>query len=61
MPSSTTRFPLRREGINVWFSDTASTRIDMERRGLESVVRVSVHYYNDLGDIERFCVRLRRS
>ena len=52
---------LRREGINVWFSDTASTRIDMERRGLESVVRVSVHYYNDLGDIERFCVRLRRS
>ena len=52
---------LRREGINVWFSDTASTRLDMERRGLESVVRVSVHYYNDLAEIERFCVRLRRS
>jgi len=52
---------LRREGINVWFSDTASTRIDMEQRGLESLVRVSVHYYNDLSEIERFCVRLRRS
>lgn len=52
---------LRREGINVWFSDTASTRIDMERRGLASVVRVSVHYYNDVDEIERFCVRLRRS
>ena len=52
---------LRREGINVWFSDMASTRIDMERRGLASVVRVSVHYYNDVDEIERFCVRLRRS
>jgi cysteine desulfurase/selenocysteine lyase len=52
---------LRREGINVWFSDTASTRIDMEERGLESVVRASVHYYNEPREIERFCERLRRS
>jgi cysteine desulfurase/selenocysteine lyase len=50
---------LRRERINVWFSDTASTRIDMEARGLDAVVRVSVHYYNDLAEIERFCERLR--
>jgi selenocysteine lyase/cysteine desulfurase len=52
---------LRAEGINVWFSETPSTRIDMERRGLGSVVRVSVHYYNDAGEIERLCGRLRRA
>jgi cysteine desulfurase/selenocysteine lyase len=51
---------LRREGINVWFSETASTRIDMEARGLAAVVRASVHYYNDVAEIERFCARLER-
>jgi cysteine desulfurase / selenocysteine lyase len=50
---------LRREGINIWHSDTASTRIDMEERGLDSVVRASVHYYNEHDELERFCARLR--
>jgi cysteine desulfurase / selenocysteine lyase len=53
-------FELRREGINVWFSETSSTRLDMEARGLAAVVRASVHYYNELAEIERFCDRLRR-
>jgi cysteine desulfurase/selenocysteine lyase len=52
---------LRREGINVWFSETRSTRLDMEARGLAAVVRASVHYYNDLAEIDRFCARLQRS
>jgi selenocysteine lyase/cysteine desulfurase len=53
-------FELRGEGINVWFSETPSTRLDMEARGLAAVVRASVHYYNELAEIERFCDRLRR-
>ncbi|ANP56553.1 aminotransferase class V [Streptomyces griseochromogenes] len=32
--------------VNVSVSRTTSTRLDMERRGLEEVVRASVHYYN---------------
>jgi cysteine desulfurase / selenocysteine lyase len=37
----------------------ASTRFDMEARGLNEVVRASVHYYNDEDEIERFCATLR--
>lgn len=41
--------------INVSVSRRGSTRIDMENRGLDEVVRASVHYYNDAGDIEKLC------
>jgi selenocysteine lyase/cysteine desulfurase len=41
--------------INVTTSSTASTRLDMEARNLESVVRASVHYYNTADEITRFC------
>lgn len=34
------------QGINVSVSRTASTRLDMDARGLAEVVRASVHYYN---------------
>jgi len=54
------REQLRPEGINVWWSDVTSTRLDMERRGIEVVVRASVHYYNTGEDIETFCARLER-
>lgn len=46
---------LAEQGINVSFSTVAGTRLDMERRGLQSVVRASVHYYNDEEEVERFC------
>ena len=42
-------------GINVWTSPCRSTRLDMEARGLEEVVRASVHYYNTEDEIERLC------
>jgi cysteine desulfurase/selenocysteine lyase len=44
--------------MNVTTSSAASTRMDMEARGLESVVRASVHYYNTDEEIARFCAAL---
>ena len=46
---------LAAQAMNVTVSSVASTRFDMEARGLQEVVRASVHYYNDEDEIERFC------
>lgn len=46
---------LRAHDVNIWFSGAVSTRLDMDARGLDKVVRASVHYYNDSHDLERFC------
>ncbi len=45
---------LERLAINVSTSSAAGTLLDMQARGLESVVRASVHYYNDEEEVERF-------
>src|SRR5215217_5449372 len=42
--------------MNATISTVASTRFDMETRGLHEVVRASVHYYNDESEIDRFCM-----
>jgi selenocysteine lyase/cysteine desulfurase len=49
---------LARQHINVTVSRRSSTRLDMEARGLTSVVRASVHYYNSEAEIDRFCTTL---
>ena len=41
--------------VNVSVSPAEYTRIDMDQRGLESVVRASLHYFNSEEEIERFC------
>jgi selenocysteine lyase/cysteine desulfurase len=51
---------LRANGIAVRTSERASTRIDMEQRGLDELVRASVHYYNTESEIERLCETVKR-
>jgi len=55
LPSEEVRRILRDQAINVSVITIMATRLDMERRGLESVVRASVHYYNTEEEIDRFC------
>jgi cysteine desulfurase / selenocysteine lyase len=50
---------LKANGIAVRIIERSSARIDMERRGLEELVRASVHYYNTGDEVARFCNVLR--
>ncbi|MDX2342412.1 MAG: aminotransferase class V-fold PLP-dependent enzyme, partial [Acidimicrobiia bacterium] len=43
---------LARAGINVSTTSVYLARIDMEQRGLDEVVRSSVHYFNTQDEIE---------
>ncbi len=49
------RSKLSGQKINVSVSLAESSLLDMEKRGLKSVVRASVHYYNNEEETERFC------
>ena len=46
---------LRQEAINVSISTRNSTWIDMDKRGLDAMVRASVHYFNTDDEVARFC------
>ena len=54
------RRALAQARINVSVSPRNYTLVDMDARGLGSVVRASVHYYNTESEIERFCEKLGR-
>ena len=45
--------------INVTTSSIFSTRYDMTARGLDLLLRASVHYYNTEEEILRFCDVMR--
>jgi len=50
---------LQANGIAVRVTERAATLIDMQQRGLDELVRASVHYYNTEWEIERLCSALR--
>jgi selenocysteine lyase/cysteine desulfurase len=50
---------LKANGIAVRTVERSSARIDMEQRGLDELVRASVHYYNTEAEIERLCDAIR--
>ena len=50
---------LKANGIAVRTVERSSARIDMEQRGLDELVRASVHYYNTESEIERLCTAVR--
>jgi len=52
-PAETVKDALGKAAVNVTVSDRFSTLIDMSARGLDAVVRASVHYYNDDTEIDR--------
>ena len=58
--ASAIRDALREQGINVSVSERSNTRLDMEARGLTSMVRASVHYYNTEDEVARFCAAVDR-
>ena len=45
--------------INVSVTSLSSTRIDMEARGIQSMVRSSVHYYNSEEELDQLVEALR--
>jgi selenocysteine lyase/cysteine desulfurase len=51
---------LRADGINVSVTSRSSTRIDMEDRGLTSMIRASVHYYNTSDELEALAGAIRQ-
>lgn len=51
---------LRRRGINVGTSDMRATRLDLESRAPEGLVRAPVHYYNTHAELDR-CIDCLRA
>jgi len=42
-------------GVNVDVSRVTDTRLDLEARGLDQMIRASVHYLNTEDELDRFC------
>jgi cysteine desulfurase/selenocysteine lyase len=53
--ASTVRDRLRARQINVSITRLTSTRLDMTARGLDELVRASIHYYNTNDELDQLC------
>jgi len=49
---------LSEHNINVSVSVRSATLLNMQARGLTSMLRASVHYYNTEEEVERFCAQI---
>ncbi|GGO96057.1 aminotransferase class V-fold PLP-dependent enzyme [Wenjunlia tyrosinilytica] len=52
------RAALGRAGINTWVCLPNAACVDMQARRLDSLLRVSVHYYNSQEELDRLCSEL---
>ncbi len=59
VPASAIQQKLAEKNINTSVSKLSYSRLDMEARGLNELVRASVHYYNTEEEIDRFCLELQ--
>lgn len=57
-PAATIRTELAAKNINVNIGFAKSTLYYMNRKGLDGIIRASVHYYNTEEEIERVCREL---
>jgi cysteine desulfurase / selenocysteine lyase len=55
MPPGQVKELLAAHRVNVSVSRAPSTRLDMEARGLDELVRASVHYYNTGNELDVLC------
>lgn len=53
--AATLQESLRAQGINTSVARLASNQLDLPQRGLQDINRASVHYYNTVEEITRFC------
>jgi cysteine desulfurase / selenocysteine lyase len=60
VPAASVQRALAEAGVNVSVSGWGSTLRDMEARGIETLVRASVHYYNNEEDVRALVEQLRR-
>jgi cysteine desulfurase/selenocysteine lyase len=49
------RAAVHAHGINIWTTPANMARLDFDPRGLESVIRASVHYFNTEEELDRLC------
>jgi selenocysteine lyase/cysteine desulfurase len=59
IPANEIKAHLANVNINVSVSTKSSTLVDMSDRGLNSLVRASVHYYNTKEEIQKFLEAIR--
>ena len=60
LDASTITSELARRKINVSVSSGSGSRLSFMERGIESVVRASIHYYNSEEELEYFLSKIRQ-